>query len=816
MSTFSESPGAASIAHYRQAPEDVTVPTSIVTRTLLGLTGLLLLGGVLPGGSWSFPADGSAPKSHNLTPEELNFFESKIRPLLVERCYSCHSGETTPMGGLRLDTRDGWMTGGSRGTAIFPGRPAQSLLIQAINYKNPELAMPPQGTLPLEEIELLEQWVGLGAPDPRTGDDAARSAEASIDLEEGRRFWSFQPLAQTPLPPVRNKDWIRSPLDHFILARLEEKGLQSAGPADRRTWIRRVTFDLTGLPPTPDEVDAFLADPAPNAHETVVDRLLASPHYGERWARYWLDIARYAEQQRVSNFKQYDLPYAYRYRDWVVNAFNRDLGYDQFIMQQIAGDLISGLGQDGWSALGFLALGPIYEPDGGGKESKLRHRYDTMDDKMDTLSRGVLGLTVSCARCHDHKFDPIPTEDYYSMAGVFFNTKYVPRKWTVPEGESDRYELLEALLKDKKKCARAAKTKKIFFQDDEVEAMKKQQKVIEALTEAAEQFEKSLPPEPEHVHSVQEAGSEDIPVATRGDPVQPGEIVPRRFLRVIAGDQPPRFTQGSGRLDLAHTIASPGNPLTARVMVNRIWQHHFGQGLVRTPSNFGSMGEPPTHPLLLDWLARRFIDLGWSMKQLHREVLLSATYRQSSAFNRNHFAVDGENRWLWRMNPRRLDVEAWRDGLLAVAGEQDLQIGGPPVEDILNSRRRTLYAPIRRDTRSASDRFLRLFDFPSAWLSRSQRTVTTVPQQQLFLMNSPFMVGRARALAQRLSVLEKNEHRIQQAFRLVFSRMPSQTERKLALEFLEEAPSDGAADRLTRWEQYAQVLLSSNELMHIR
>ncbi len=804
------------MVRHPQAPKEANVPISILTRTLLGLTGILLLGGVLPGTSWSLPADVDAPKPQGLTPEELIFFESKIRPLLAERCYSCHSRDSTPMGGLRLDTKDGWMTGGSRGAAIVPGQPAQSLLIQAINYKDPELAMPPQGTLPLEEIELLEQWVGLGAPDPRTDGEGARPVKTSIDLEEGRKFWSFRPLAQTALPSVRNKEWLRSPLDHFVLARLEKKGLKPVRPADRRTWIRRVTVDLIGLPPTPDEVDGFLDDLSPNAHANVVDRLLASPHYGERWARYWLDIARYAEEQRVSNTKQYDLPFAYKYRDWVVEAFNRDLGYDQFIMQQIAGDLMSGPGQEGWSALGFLSLGPIYESDGGGEESKLRHRYDTMDDKMDTLSRGVLGLTVSCARCHDHKFDPIPTEDYYSMAGVFFNTEYVPRKWIVPARESDRYEVLEALLKDKKKCVEVAKTKKIFFQDDEVDAMKEQQKVIDALSEDLEQFQKTLPPEPEHVHSVAEAGSEDIPVAIRGDPVQPGEMAPRRFLRVVAGDQPPRFTQGSGRLELARTVASPTNPLTARVMVNRIWQHHFGQGLVRTPSNFGSMGERPTHPLLLDWLAGRFIDSGWSMKQLHREILLSSTYRQSSAFNRGNFEVDGENRWLWRMNPRRLDVEAWRDGLLAVAGEQDLQIGGPPVEDILNSRRRTLYAPIRRDSRSPSDQFLRLFDFPSAWLSRSQRTVTTVPQQQLFLMNSPFMAERARALAQRLSVVEKNEQRIEQAFRLVFSRTPSEIERKLALEFLEEGPGEDHPSRLTRWEQYAQVLLSSNELMHVR
>ena len=793
--------------------QPVTVSPNVFVKALLGvMVGCL----ISPATISQSLGSASHENARTLTPEELNFFESKIRPLLVERCYGCHSSQGTLMGGLRLDTKEGWLAGGSRGPAIIPGQPGQSLLIKAINYKDPNLTMPPQGILPLEEIALLEQWVGLGAPDPRTREEAEVPRTSSLDLEEGRKFWSFQPLAPSVLPPVKDRDWIRSPLDYFILARLENEHLTPVAPAGRRTWLRRVTFDLLGLPPTPAEVEAFLEDRSPSAYETVVDRLLASPHYGERWARYWLDVARYAEEQRVSNVKQFALPFAYKYRDWVVAAFNQDLGYDQFIMQQIAGDLMPDLGPEGWSAVGFLSLGPIYQTDGGGEESKLRHRYDTMDDKMDTLSRGVLGLTVSCARCHDHKFDPIPTQDYYSLAGVFFNTKYVPRRWTAPSEDSSRYELLEALLKDKEKCVEEAKTKKIFFQDDEVDAMEKQQKVIDALSLDLEEFKKTLPPEPEHVHTLAESGSQDIPVAVRGDPVQPGEVVPRRFLQVLAGDQPPPFSQGSGRMELARSVASPSNPLTARVMVNRIWQHHFGQGLVRTPSNFGSMGEPPTHPLLLDWLARRFIDSGWSMKRLHREILLSATYRMSSTFDRSNFEIDGENRLLWRMNPRRLDVEAWRDGLLAVAGEQDLQIGGPPVEDILNSRRRTLYAPIRRDSRFPSDEFLRLFDFPSAWLSSSQRTVTTVPQQQLFLMNSEFMVARARAFIKQLSRLEDDAERIERTFQLVFSRPPSEIEKTLALDFLKGDPGKNQPRSLSRWEQYAQVLLGSNEFMHVR
>lgn len=765
---------------------------------------------------WSIPLGIDTQQASNLTSEEIEFFESKIRPLLVKRCYSCHSSEAAIMGGLKLDTKEGWMTGGSHGAVIVPGQPAKSLLIKAIKYKDPDLAMPPQGTLPIEEIALLEQWVGLGAPDPRTGQDEVKTTKTSIDLENGRRFWSFQPMVQTPLPEVRNKAWIRSPLDYFILSRLEIKDLKPVTAADRRTWIRRVTFDLIGLPPTPDEVEIFLKDLSPVAYQRVVDRLLASPHYGERWARYWLDVARYAEEQRDSSGKQFTLPFAYKYRDWVVKAFNQDLGYDQFVIQQIAGDLMSHLGPEGWSAVGFLSLGPIYKTDGGGKESRLRHRYDTIDDKMDTLSRGFLGLTISCARCHDHKFDPIPTQDYYSLAAIFYNTEYVPRRWTVPGKDSSRYEFLEALLKDQEKCIGVAKTKKSFFQDDEIDAMEKQQKKINALSRDLEELKKIVPSEPEHVHTLTEVGSEDIPVAIRGDPVQPGEIVPRRFLRVIAGNEPQRFTQGSGRMELARAVASSDNPLTARVMVNRIWQHHFGQGLVRTPSNFGFMGEPPTHPRLLDWLALRFIELGWSMKQIHREILLSSTYHLSSIFDETNFQIDGENRLLWRMNSRRLDVEAWRDGLLAVAGEQDLQVGGPPVDDILNSNRRTLYAPIRRDSRFPSDEFLRLFDFPSAWLSSSQRTITTIPQQQLFLMNGKFIVKLARAFVQKIPLVEDDEERIERTFQLIFTRPLSETEKNLALKFLQEDRREDHSSQLTRWEQYVQILLSSNEFMYVR
>ena len=497
--------------------------------------------------SFALEAWGSAPSQAaiKLTPSEQSFFESKIRPLFIKHCHSCHSSEKTPMGGLQLDSRKGWMAGGSRGSAIVPGQPEQSLLIQAIRYQDPELAMPPQGILSPQEIEALEQWVLLGAPDPRAEPSGGTPEVTTVNLEEGRQFWSFQPLDTRVLPEVKNATWIGSPLDYFVLSRLEEKGMKPVRPADRRTWIRRATFDLIGLPPTLAEVKAFLEDDAPNAYEKVVDRLLASPHYGERWARHWLDVARYAEEQRNSSNKGVVLPVAYKYRDWVVEALNQDLPYDQFILHQFAGDQIKDLGEDGQQALGFFSLGPIYVTDGGDDKSKLRSRYETIDDKIDTLSRGILGLTVSCARCHDHKFDPVFTKDYYSLAGVFYNSRYAGRHWVSSVEESSRYEYLAAQVKDQSTCIGNANRIKTNLPAEQVAEKEKQQKVIDQLTQTLETMKKNLPPVPEHVHTLVEGGAEDIPVAIRGDPVQPGEKVPRQFLRVIAGDNPTPFPRAA-------------------------------------------------------------------------------------------------------------------------------------------------------------------------------------------------------------------------------------------------------------------------------
>ena len=674
--------------------------------------------------------------------EGIDFFESHVRPVLVKRCYECHSAKSDPIeGGFRLDSLAAWRSGGDSGVAIVPGKPDESRVLKAVLYQDPTLAMPPDSALPKREIDVLRQWIAMGAPDPRT--ESTPLAVREVDLKKGRQFWAFRPIRDPQLPRVANRAWAQSPIDQFVLARLEERGLKPVRQATRQKLIRRAFFDVLGLPPSPEEVQAFLDDRSPDAWPQLVDRLLASPRYGERWGRHWLDVARYADDQLKEEFYYRPLPHAWRYRDWVVRAFNDDLPYDQFVTQQLAGDiLVNTSGAEATTATGFLGLGMIYQDDGATPESIAIAKAETTDDKMDTVTRGLLGLTVSCARCHDHKFDPIPTEDYYSLAGIFENTQYVEN------ADADGYQ----------------------------------------------------------VHAMAEGGDQDMRVALRGNRLKPGKIAPRRFLRVIAGDDPPRFQRGSGRLELAQAIANPENPLTPRVIANRVWQHHFGRGIVASASNFGMTGERPTHPRLLDWLACRLTESGWSLKALHREILLSSTYQLDTQFNEPNARVDGDNRWLWRMNRRRLDIETYRDNLLSVSEELDRRIGGPPEADLLSSQRRTIYGAVRRDQQNAGDELLHMFDFPNPRLSSSGRTSTTTTGQQLFTLNSQFVIERSRAFAAR------THGDVHQAFWLAFGREPRRAELALADSFV-VGDSGIASDALSLWEQYCQVLLISNESM---
>ncbi|MBO13158.1 MAG: hypothetical protein CMJ68_20690 [Planctomycetaceae bacterium] len=745
------------------------------------------------------PARASSPADK----ENLRFFENKIRPLLVKHCYSCHSSQSKPLeGGLRLDSRPGWKQGGDSGVAIVPGAPEKSRLMRAVEYTDEDLAMPPEGVLDKSEIQLFREWISRGAPDPRTDSSPSRATSQPIDWAKARTHWAFQPLTRPNQPPVQNTAWPRNPIDRFILARLEAKRLAPVGEAPRNALIRRITLDLTGLPPTTQERDAFTADARPDAWKRLVDRLLASPAYGERWGRHWLDVARYADDQLRTEFYYRPLPHAWRYRDWVVSALNADLPYDQFVIKQIAGDLLPHPERrEGVIAVGLLSLGMMYQDDGGTPDGIAIARAETLDDRIDTVTRGLLALTVSCARCHDHKFDPIPTVDYYSLAGIFNNTGYVDELVFVAPDEKDDYE------KAKSKIAELAKQL----------AEAKKSNLPDLATRVAAQLaavQRDTSFRFPRVHSVQDTGNTDMRIALRGDLRKPGPLAPRRFLRVLAAQPRPLFTTGSGRLELARSITNPTNPLTARVIVNRIWQHHFGRGLVGTANNFGRMGDKPTHPQLLDWLAHRLIDSDWSLKQIHRDILLSATYRLSSASRDTHTRIDPDNRFVWRMPRLRLDIEAWRDSMLSVSGSLDSQIGGPASDGLLTASRRTIYAAVHRDVQTPSDKLLRLFDFPNPRSSSGGRTATTIPQQQLFALNSPFVISRARQLATRVATGTSSvDQRVTRAVQLLLARQANSQELAVARDFLGDAPDNSYNEKLTRWEQYCQALLGSNEFL---
>ncbi len=759
-----------------------------------------------------FAAQVVGAAAETFPPEQIEFFEKKIRPVLAAQCYSCHSGQAKKLkAGLKLDSRAGVLKGGGSGPAVVVGDPGKSLLFQAVNYHDPDTAMPPTAKLEDRIIADIAQWVKLGVPWPAEG-VVPKVAKAGWNWAELRsKHWAFQPI-QSPVPPaVKQRSWPRSPVDQFILARLEAARLSPAPAADRRTLIRRASFDLIGLPPTVAETEAFVQDSKPDAFARVVERLLSSPHYGERWARHWLDVARYSDG--LGGFL--DGPdkrnEAWRYRDWVVTALNHDLPFDLFVKSQLAGDLLN---DESVIATGFLALGPSYQSDGGTEEGKAVAQAETLDDRVDTVTRGLLGLTVSCARCHDHKFDPIPTEDYYSLAGVFQNTRNDERVAPgTPRPLIDAYELAQKLIREAEQRIAAikegAKQAKRDLSAEEKVGLAAQEKELGQLKQAA-------PAKYPTVHVVADSGSANMRVALRGNLLKPGEVAPRHFLRIVAGETPPLFTRGSGRLDLAAAIIDPENPLTARVLVNRVWGHHFGRALARTPDNLGTVGDKPTHPELLDWLARNFIESGWSLKHLHRTIMLSAAYQMSSRLDQRCFEKDAENRLIWRSEPRRLDVEAWRDGLLAVTGGLDLTLGGPASESILQSPRRTLYSVISRNgDRFESDDFLRLFDLPSARATSAGRNTSIVPQQFLFMMNNPFMARRAQAL-----FISTNgnppEVRIAEVYRRIYGRPPTAPETQAGISFLRAAGPSNAPDSAAAWEQYAQVLLSSNEFLFIR
>ena len=891
------------------------------------------------------------------------FFEKRIRPVLVEHCYKCHSRQAgKERGGLLLDTREALRRGGDNGPTIVPGKPDDSLLVKSIRHTAANLKMPKGGAkLPPAVIADFERWVVLGAPDPR---DEKAVIVKGVDFEAARRHWAYQPITKPAVPPVKKHVWARSPIDAFVLAKLEEQGLTPSPIAEPRTLIRRVFFNLIGLPPTFDEVEEFVKSwESPGAGrqaamEQLVDRLLASPHYGERWGRHWLDVARYADTKDGVLMYGDDRvrPYAYTYRDYVIRAFNDDTPFDRFIQEQLAADAIQPKVEP-WrlAAMGFLTLGRQYD----------NNIHDVIDDRIDTVTRGFLGLTVSCARCHDHKYDAIPTADYYSLYGVFANSEapleppladrpencktlddyekqagphrekmqklldsqyallidtarervgdYLLRVATTepdlaetaiyflslaptdlrppivnawrkflahPDRRNDpvfgpwpelmtcaeptfatdaakvverwqeklnpqvREALVKATLTNKADVARAYGNllKSVHEQTKTKPAMKEQKQLLDIVVGKQSpgyfpkahtwlymsrgekdayggmrtQFDKialKMPSAPPRAMVLLDADHFVEPkVFLRGNAASPGDTVPRQFLRVLAGQKRQPFANGSGRLDLARAIASKENPLTARVLVNRVWMHHFGEPLVSTPSDFGARSTPPSHPELLDWLAWTFMADGWSLKKLHRHIVLSSVYLQASVDRPDVRKVDPENRLYWRANRKRLELEAMRDSYLLVAGRLDRSLHGRPV-DIANdpkNARRTIYGLVDRQSLPG---LFRTFDFAVPDQSVERRPLTTVPQQALFGLNAPFMMEQAKALASRTEKLD-GEPRVRQLYRLTLSRDPSALEVQAALRFV--APMARAEhSSLTPWQQYAQVLLLTNEAMFV-
>lgn len=745
--------------------------------------------------------------------EQIEFFETSIRPLLVEHCYDCHSTDAPELeASLYVDSREGMIKGGESGPAVVPGDPSESLLIASVKYEASE--MPPDRKLSDRQIESLSKWVQMGAPWPQvtSSPGVPRARETDWDAYDWpvakAKHWAWQNVRQPELP---GSDDSIAPIDRFVDRKRDLDGLKASPLASPSVLARRIYLDLIGIPPTPEQVRSFDDAVAKDRHAAVValvDELLESPLYGQRWGRHWLDVARYSDGHG-GFLDNRALDDAWRYRDWVVDAINRDMPIDEFIRLQIAGDR-TGLLEDA-VATGFFALGPTYRSDGGDPDSVAQAKGETLDDRIDTLTRGLLGITGSCARCHDHKFDPIPQQDYYSLAGVFNNTTVHDQ----PLASDDVVTRFNEHKKDVAELEKKINQHTKMLKQENREATEAEAKEFAAWQAGLEKKREDAPPGFDTTHALKETGNADMKVALRGNLRKTGDVAPRRFLRILAGKEPTRFASGSGREELADAIVDPRNPLTARVFVNRVWMHHFGAGLVRTPSNFGTLGEKPTHPELLDWLAHQFVAGGWSLKSLHRSIMTSATYQLGSDFSAVAFARDGDNRSLWRMTPRRMDVEVWRDSLLAITGELDTVLSGPPFADIAKNQRRTLYAKVSRNGDVfPSDAFLRRFDFPLMRATVAQRPSSIVPQQFLFLLNSPFMVDRAKAFATRLrEVSETNDGRIEYAYQWLYLRSPDDSERRIGLDFLEY---DSSESELSAWVRYAQVLLSSNEFMYVR
>jgi hypothetical protein len=791
---------------------------------------------------WKGHHDGQPPISE----DDLAFFEKRIRPLLVDNCYECHSAESEqPEGELLLDSRATLRRGGNRGPVVVPRDVEGSLLIAAVRYRNEDLQMPPGGKLSEEEIADLERWIKLGAPDPRS--TPTKHTGKKIDIAAAREFWSLRPISNPAVPPVRDTSWPAGDVDRFILAKLEERGLAPAADADKRALIRRATYDLIGLPPTPEEVDAFLADNSDDAFARVVERLLASPRYGERWGRYWLDVVRYADT--AGDNSDYPVPQMHRYRDWVIDAFNRDLPFDEFVRDQLAGDLRGGASEEE-RCRRIVATGYIAASRRFGSRVDDYPQHLTIEDTLDNLGRALLGMTLACARCHDHKFDPITTRDYYALYGIFQSTRYPWPGIELDKRQRDFVSLIPADRQAEMEKAQKSRNEEQERLDAVVDKLKQRlEKAKDANQAVKQRLEKKLktaerrasehrqqPPLIDTAYAVADAEQpDDAAIHLRGDPARPGEVVRRRFLEVLGGEELPDGYERSGRQQLAEWILSADNPLPARVMANRIWHYHFGQGIVPTTNDFGRQGKPPSHPELLDYLATAFRDGGWSIKSMHRMIMTSRTYRQSAARDERAIAIDPTNQWLSGFSRRRLDAEAIRDTLLMLGENLDLSTPGAhpfppesswdftqhkPFKEVYDTNRRSVYLMTQRIQRHP---YLAIFDGADPSASTGERMTSTTPLQALYLLNDPFAHEQARRLAERvMRHASEDEARTSYAYLLLLARPPKPDEQTDAAAFLEKARAilqnerSATADvEVEAWSAYVRSLFRLNEFVYL-
>ncbi len=800
--------------------------------------------GILASAAWAEDVKWPEP-----TKEGLDFFESEVRPILANACYECHSAKSEKLkGDLLLDSWAGLSKGGSNGPAVIPGNPDKSPLIQGVRWEDKDFQMPPKDKLPDQIRIVIERWVKMGAPYPRT-DAPGTLAKAGgpkytrMDVGEAKTKWQFQPVTNPPVPVVKNAAWSAHPVDRFLMEKWEAKGLLPPPAADKRSLLRRATFDLTGLPPTPQEMSAFLADNSPYAFAKVVDRLLASPAYGERWGRHWLDVVRYSDT--AGDSADYPVPEAHLYRDYVIDSFNADKPYNEFLKEQIAGDLLPAKSEaehrEHLVATGYLAISRRF-----GVQPQMEL---TIDDTIDNIGKGLLGLTIGCARCHDHKFDPIPAKDYYALYGIFNSTRYPfpgsenikrPNNFVPLEGKE---EVEKKLLPYKDKIAELDKAiKKI--EDDRRAAMKggdgaktvTEFRKLQAEAERnREKFMDTLP-KVEMAYAVTEATPRDEPVHIRGDASKKGEVVPRHFLSVLGGEPlTPEQAQTSGRLALAEWITDAKNPLTARVFVNRMWEYHFGKGIVATPNDFGKQSKPATHPELLDFLTAWFVRSGYSVKTLHKVIMSSRAYQMSCEEVPANAAKDGTNEWLWHFNRERLEAEEIRDAILAVSGELDrTRPGGHPFppQDKWDFTQHKAFAAVYDDNhrsvyqmtqRIKKHPFFGLFDGPDTNACTGERVVSTTPLQSLFLMNDAFLKTQSEKLAARLAKSSMGDGpRVATAYWLAYQRGPTAEESQDALTFLNQfAGKLRAAEPNTPYDQHSQealaafvrVIFASNEFL---